>query len=107
MAPSSHQPGTCEMPTVSAETLAEEIDGVAQDSRCLERIGLLSTSYGTSGKDIEKMCPLYNSSLTPVVLWALGIIKRATGTMSMVHWPQLDASALHFMTKPKCQTAWP
>ncbi|CAE7578956.1 unnamed protein product [Symbiodinium pilosum] len=39
-------------------------------------------------QDMQEMCPLYDSRITPWALWALGIIKRATGTMSMVSlWP--------------------
>lgn len=51
-----------------AEQLESELDGVA--------------------KDIQQMCPLYESRMTPVVLWLLGILKRSTGTMSMLSlWP--------------------
>eukprot|EP00913_Durusdinium_trenchii_P027441 g25737.t1 len=50
------------------DSLASELDGVA--------------------KDIQKICPLYDSQLTPVAMWLLGILKRITGTMSMLSlWP--------------------
>eukprot|EP00434_Breviolum_minutum_P009776 symbB.v1.2.008609.t1/scaffold541.1/size189716/5 len=60
--------GGCRMSDQLSESLASELDGVAQD--------------------IQQMCPLLDSSLTGPVLWALGILKRSTGAMSMLSlWP--------------------
>lgn len=60
--------GRCTMEEQLVDSLASELDGVA--------------------KDIQKICPLYDSQLTPVAMWLLGILKRITGTMSMLSlWP--------------------
>ncbi|CAJ1401360.1 unnamed protein product [Effrenium voratum] len=61
--------GKCSVPQqITEEALAVELDGVAED--------------------MQKLCPLYDSPLTPATLWVLKIIKRLAGTMSMVSlWP--------------------